>query len=49
MATLSVRVSNDSMGGDPAPEHKKLLEVTYTWRGREQRVSASEGETLTIP
>lgn len=46
---LSVRVSNDSMGGDPAPEHKKRLEITYTWRGRQQRVSSAEGETLTIP
>jgi hypothetical protein len=46
---LSVKVSNESMGGDPAPEHKKLLEVTYSWQGRERRVSVAEGETLTIP
>lgn len=46
---LSLHVNNDSMGGDPAPNKHKTLDVTYSFRGREQRVTVEEGSTLTIP
>jgi hypothetical protein len=46
---LNVVVNNDSMGGDPAPDNHKKLEVTYTFRGRQRRATVSEGGTLDIP
>lgn len=46
---LGVKVSNDIMGGDPAPENRKRLEVTYAWHGKQRHVSVAEGETLNIP
>jgi hypothetical protein len=46
---LSLNVNNDSMGGDPAPEVHKALEVIYLHRGRERRVTIPEGGTLNIP
>jgi hypothetical protein len=46
---LSVYVDNDSMGSDPAPGTRKSLTVSYTYRGRQQTVSAQVGVGLTIP
>ncbi len=47
--SLSVSVNNETMGRDPAPETRKTLNVTYSYRGRQRRVSIPEGSTLTLP
>ncbi|MBA3913282.1 MAG: hypothetical protein H0X25_05385 [Acidobacteriales bacterium] len=47
---LSIRVTNDAMGGDPAPKQKKSLDVTYSVNnGRTSRRSVYEGGYLNIP
>ena len=46
---LSTRVGNELAGYDPAPNVPKVLWVTYTMGGREQRVSVREGEYLSLP
>jgi len=46
---LTIAVNNDSMGGDPAPDRPKKLDVTYSYRGRTRSVTVMEGDTLSIP
>jgi hypothetical protein len=46
---LAVNVSNDSLGGDPAPGADKILIVIYKYRGEEQAAAVREGGTLTLP
>jgi len=47
---LLMGVSNDILGGDPAPNTRKVLWVTYsTGRGRQQEVRVNEGQRLSIP
>jgi len=47
---LYITVNNDTLGGDPAPEIRKALWVTYsTGRGRPQEVRVDEGERLSVP
>src|SRR5713226_1509634 len=46
---LSITVNNDSMGGDPAPNRPKRLNVTYSDRGRTRSVTVMEGDTLNLP
>ncbi|HEV2616258.1 MAG TPA: DUF3395 domain-containing protein [Candidatus Acidoferrales bacterium] len=46
---LSLRVNNDTMGGDPAKGRPKQLRVVYLWQGTRHEASAPEGGTLTIP
>ena len=46
---LTITVNNDSMGGDPAPDRRKRLDVTYSYRGRVRSVTVAEGDTLSIP
>ncbi len=46
---LSLNVNNDSLGGDPAPDAHKALDVTYFYRGRQRRATIPEGGTLNIP
>lgn len=45
---ISVRVTNDAMGGDPAPGCDKTLRVRYRVDGREYSAFAEEGEVLQI-
>jgi hypothetical protein len=46
---LSITVNNDSMAGDPAPNHPKKLDLTYSYHGRIRRVTVLEGDTLSLP
>ena len=46
---LSLAVSNEIFGGDPAPKQAKQLRVVYTIDGEKHEVIAAEGTTLTIP
>jgi hypothetical protein len=47
--TIRVRVNNDSMGGDPAPNQSKTLHLQYFYQGRQRSHSVREGDTLQIP
>jgi hypothetical protein len=46
---LSVRVTNDSMGGDPDPDHPKQLIVFYVFNGRSSRITVNEKNSLNLP
>jgi hypothetical protein len=46
---LSIRVSSDNLGGDPAYEQPKMLTVYYTYNGRSGQASANERDTLVLP
>jgi hypothetical protein len=46
---LSINVSNNSLGGDPAIGADKVLIVIYRYQGQEQATAVREGNTLTIP
>lgn len=47
--TLRVSVTNTELGGDPAPNIKKKLEVIYSRGGRTYQRTVPENETLSIP
>ncbi|MGA8034669.1 MAG: DUF3395 domain-containing protein [Candidatus Acidiferrales bacterium] len=47
--TLSVKVTNDNMGGDPNKGADKTLKVDYTYRGRRQSTVVKEGDRLKLP
>lgn len=47
--TLSTKVDNAAMGGDPAVAKSKTLEVTYEYRGATYQLAAKEGATLNLP
>ena len=47
---LSISVGNDSLGGDPAPNVRKDLSVTYsTGGGGKREVRVNEGQRLNVP
>jgi hypothetical protein len=46
---LSIRVNNDSMGSDPAPNTPKQLYVVYSFRGQQRSATVSENQDLRIP
>ncbi len=46
---LSVRASNDSLGGDPAVGADKELTVVYDYRGQRLERRVGEGKTLNLP
>jgi hypothetical protein len=46
---LNLRVTNETMGGDPAEEHHKKLTVWYTFNGRPAQVTVDEKSYLTLP
>jgi hypothetical protein len=46
---LSMRITNDSMGGDPAPDRQKILTVSYEYNGQPGQVVVAERDTLTLP
>jgi vacuolar-type H+-ATPase subunit E/Vma4 len=45
---LNLRVDNNTMGGDPAPNQSKTLTVQYTINGQPSRVQTNEGDTLQL-
>ena len=47
--SLSLRVTNESMGGDPAEDHPKALNVWYSFNGRAANVTVNEKDTLNLP
>jgi len=47
--SLSLRVTNESMGGDPAEDHPKALNVWYSFNGRVAHVIVNEKDTLNLP
>lgn len=47
--TISVKVNNDNMGGDPNKGADKTLKVDYTYRGQRQQVVVKEGDRLKLP
>jgi len=46
---LNLRITNDTMGGDPDPNQHKQLIVFYIFNGRPSRVMVNEKSTLTLP
>jgi Domain of unknown function (DUF3395) len=47
--SLTVRVTNGNLGGDPAVGGDKVLTVIYRYQGREQTATVKEGNMLSIP
>jgi hypothetical protein len=47
--SLSLRVTNETMGGDPADDHPKVLNVWYSFNGRAAHVTVNERDTLNLP
>ncbi len=47
--TLSVKVTNDNMGGDPNKGADKSVKVDYTFRGQRRQVVVNEGSWLKLP
>jgi DnaJ-like protein len=45
---LTILVSNETMGGDPAPGREKELIVSYQYRGRRDQARVGEGDTLNL-
>jgi Domain of unknown function (DUF3395) len=46
---LVVLVNNGTMGGDPAFNQPKNLQVSYEYQGRQRNATMSEGGRLTLP
>lgn len=46
---LEIQVSNEVLGGDPAPNRRKLLTVNYRVGSRTDSVRVPEGEILRLP
>ena len=46
---LELRVDNDTLGTDPAPNREKELHLTYEFRGRQREIVVREGEWLRLP
>ncbi|HWR35061.1 MAG TPA: DUF3011 domain-containing protein [Clostridia bacterium] len=46
---LNLQVTNDTMGGDPAPNQSKTLTVQYSMNGRSDQAVVREGDPLRLP
>lgn len=46
---LNVKVNNTNMGGDPADDQHKELEVEWAYHGRRQETRLREGDSLNLP
>jgi hypothetical protein len=46
---LDLKVTNDSMGGDPLRDASKTLRINYQWAGRTYEVVARENQRVSIP
>jgi hypothetical protein len=42
-------VTNEELGGDPAPNVFKSLEVNYSWDGIDHSKIVDEGQDLSLP
>jgi hypothetical protein len=47
--SLNLRITNDTMGGDPAPDRPKRLTVYYVYNGQPGQVTVNEKDTLNLP
>ncbi len=47
--TLSVKVTNSNMGGDPNQGADKSVKVDYSFRGQRRQVVVKEGDWLKLP
>jgi len=47
--TLQLRVTNDSMGGDPAEHQEKWLDVWYSFNNRAAHARVHEKDVITLP
>lgn len=45
---LRMQVTNQTMGGDPAPANEKVLEVRYRYQGQNQSVTIRENQQLEL-
>jgi hypothetical protein len=46
---LEMAVTNENLGGDPAPAVKKSIVVDYEYNGQPSSVTVAEGQTLVLP
>src|SRR5215831_740549 len=46
---LSLLVNNDTMGRDPAEDHRKQLTVWYLYNGRTAQITVPEKSVITLP
>lgn len=46
---LDLRVTNDTMGGDPSPHQQKTLTVQYVYNGVRSQTVVNEGDTFNLP
>jgi len=46
---LDLPVNNDAMGGDPAYNQVKQLQLTYEWGGQVHEITANENDLLALP
>jgi hypothetical protein len=46
---LELAVTNENLGGDPAPAVKKSIVVDYEYNGQPASVTIAEGQTLLLP
>jgi hypothetical protein len=47
--SLQLRVTNDSMGGDPAEGQAKWLDVWYSYNNRSGHANVHEADVITLP
>jgi hypothetical protein len=47
--TLSLEVTDQNMGGDPAENHRKQLDVWYVFNGRQAHIVVNQKEMLNLP
>jgi hypothetical protein len=46
---LDIKVSNGSMGADPAPNERKSLTIRYRFKGKLDEATINEGQRLRLP
>jgi hypothetical protein len=46
---LELPITNDNLGGDPAPAVKKNIVVEYSWNNAPATLTIAEGDTLRLP
>jgi hypothetical protein len=46
---LNLRITNETMGGDPAEDRPKKLAVFYVYNGEPGQVTVEEKDTLDLP
>ncbi len=46
---LDIRVDNETLGTDPAPNRRKELRITYEYAGESKTINVREGDRCNIP